>query len=331
MSFKQNQHAIFRFVEPDLTIPAYDRAIFANPRPKRLEQLELPLHDFRTSTEVARGFEGLDQQGFTYIEHASSLTPDEMLAGRNAEDKLAPEVLEMMAKLTGAKRGVVHSIGFRRIPASKQQDLDFVPMRGSEIDQQMEQIPKDGMLVNGRHEQSASEPARQCHVDTTLEGLRRTLQFSNTEIAEAAKNIMDAEALRKASHDVEVPRYAAYSVWRPLKTVKRDPIAVADYRTLDPDDLVATENRIPSGINAEGDYIIEAYTGRPPKQPVKQKWYWVPEQKPNEVLIIKFADSAAETDPSIAACGLHASPVLPGTEEEEVRQSSEVRVYMFWE
>lgn len=146
MSFKQIQTAIFRFVEPDLTVPAYDRAIFANPRAKQIEQLELPLHDFRTSTEVARGTDGLDLQGFTYIEHDSCLTPDEMLAGRHAEEILAPEVLQMMVELTGAKRGVVHSIGFRRVLASKQQDLDFVPMRGSEIDQKMEQIPKDQML-----------------------------------------------------------------------------------------------------------------------------------------------------------------------------------------
>lgn len=69
-----------------------------------------------------------------------------MLEGRNAEDVLGPETLEMMIKLTGAKRGVVHSVGFRRIAASKQLDLEFVPMRGSEIDVAMERIPKDQML-----------------------------------------------------------------------------------------------------------------------------------------------------------------------------------------
>ena len=61
------------------------------------------------------------------------------------------------------------------------------------------------------------------------------------------------------------------------------------------------------------------------------KWYWMPEQKTDEVLIIKFADSAFETDPSVAECGLHVSPIIPGTENEEVRQSCEVRVYLFWE
>lgn len=141
-----NPTGIFRFVEPDLTIPAQDRAIFANPRPKHLVQLELPLHDIRTSNEISAGSAGLDVQGFTYLHHVSALSPEQMLEGRNAEDVLAPETLEMMIKYTGAKRGVVHSVGFRRIPASKQLDLEFVPLRGSEIDLAMERIPKDQML-----------------------------------------------------------------------------------------------------------------------------------------------------------------------------------------
>lgn len=141
-----NPTGIFRFVEPDLTIPAQDRAIFANPRPKHLVQLELPLHDIRTSNEISSGSAGLDVQGFTYLHHVSALSPEQMLEGRNAEDLLAPETLEMMIKYTGAKRGVVHSVGFRRIPASKQLDLEFVPLRGSEIDLAMERIPKDQML-----------------------------------------------------------------------------------------------------------------------------------------------------------------------------------------
>lgn len=49
------------------------------------------------------------------------------------------------------------------------------------------------------------------------------------------------------------------------------------------------------------------------------------------MLVIKFADSAAEGDPGVAKCGVHVSPILPGTEGEEVRESCEVRVYLFWE
>ncbi|KAF2217519.1 hypothetical protein CERZMDRAFT_92166 [Cercospora zeae-maydis SCOH1-5] len=324
-------HGIFRFVDPDLSVPAYDRAIFANPRPKRLEQLKLPLHNFWTSDEVAKGSAGLDTQGFTYIEHASSLTAEQVFEDGNVEAVLVPETIDMMLKLTGAKRGVAHNVGFRRKAATKQENLDFIPMRGNELDQILAKMPKNQLLVNGKDVQSSSEPARQCHVDTTLKGLRTTLRSATTEIAEAARDVIEAEDLRASGVEVKVPRFASYSIWRPLKTVTRDPISVCDYRTLDMSELIPTENRIPSGINPEGDYIVEAFTAQPPKRPELQKWYWVPKQKPDQVCIIKFADSAAENDPSIAACGLHVSPVLPGTEHEEARQSSETRVYLFWE
>ncbi|CAK1363211.1 hypothetical protein CB0940_04683 [Cercospora beticola] len=327
----EETYGIFRFVDPDLSVSAYDRAIFANPRPKRLEQLKLPLHNFWTSDEVAKGNAGLDTQGFTYIKHASSLTADEVFEGRNVEDVLVPETIDMMLKLTGAKHGVAHNVGFRRKSAAKQENLDFIPMRGNELDQILAKMPKNQLLVNGKDVQSSSEPARQCHVDTTLKGLRTTLRSATTEIAESARNVIEAEDLRASGVDVRVPRFASYSIWRPLQTVKRDPISVCDYRSLDMSELIPTENRIPSGINPEGDYVVEAYTAQPPKRPELQKWYWVPEQKPDEVCIIKFADSAAENDPNIAACGLHVSPVLPGTENEEIRQSSETRVYLFWE
>ena len=68
----------------------------------------------------------------------------------------------------------------------------------------------------------------------------------------------------------------------------------------------------------------------PPKEPSKQKWYWMPEQQPDELLIIKFADTAAEKNPSVAGGCPHLSPEIPGTEDEEPRLSIEARVLAFW-
>ena len=68
----------------------------------------------------------------------------------------------------------------------------------------------------------------------------------------------------------------------------------------------------------------------PPKDPSRAQFYWMPEQTPDDVLIFKFADTAAETDPTIAACSPHASPVILGTEDEERRMSIECRVLAFW-
>lgn len=119
---------------------------------------------------------------------------------------------------------------------------------------------------------------------------------------------------------------------RALRTVKRDPIAVCDWRSLDKQsDLVHTENRKPSEINSCGYYIGGAMGGLPPKNPQAQRWYWMPDQTPEEVTIIKFADSASESNPAVAAGCLHGSPEVPGTENEEPRCSVETRVYLFWD
>lgn len=75
---------------------------------------------------------------------------------------------------------------------------------------------------------------------------------------------------------------------------------------------------------------MSAIMGGPPKQPELQKWYWVPEQTPEEVLIIKFADSAVAEDDTISGGALHTSPIVEGTEDEEVRESIEARIYVFW-
>ena len=68
------------------------------------------------------------------------------------------------------------------------------------------------------------------------------------------------------------PRYAAYSVWRPLKVVRRDPLIVAEWRSIDPVDFVPFKHRIPT---ADGEFRSEAYMIKP-GDVSRQKWYWFP-------------------------------------------------------
>jgi len=117
---------------------------------------------------------------------------------------------------------------------------------------------------------------------------------------------------------------------RPIKPVKRDPLAVCDWRSLDKGELQKIDYRALSEQNENGEYIMEAYALLPPQQPEAQRWYWMPEQKEDEVLIIKFADTAAEHNQDIAGGCPHLSPIVEGTEEEEPRCSIECRVLAFW-
>lgn len=99
---------------------------------------------------------------------------------------------------------------------------------------------------------------------------------------------------------------------------------------MDKKELCEIPYRAPSGVNESGEYMMNMWGALPPAKPTKQKWYWIPEQKEDEVLVIKFADTQAEIDPSIAGGAPHASPEVEGTENEKARESIECRVLAFW-
>jgi GA4 desaturase len=158
-----------------------------------------------------------------------------------------------------------------------------------------------------------------------LTGLKRTARYCRKDITAAAQEALDAE-----DNGTEPKRYAAYSVWRPLKAVKRDPLAVADWRTVDPSTLQAIEYRATSNVLESGEYMLEQRTQTPDAKSTRQKWFCKPNQQTDDVLILKFADTATEKDPKIAASCVHCSPVLHGAQDEEPRMSVEARVIAFW-
>lgn len=142
----------------------------------------------------------------------------------------------------------------------------------------------------------------------------------------AAQEALDAEDAH-----TEPKRYAAYSIWRPIKTVKRDPLAVADWRTTDRDTLIPIEYRATSNVLESGEYMLEQVTQSPKAKDSQQRWYCKPTQAPDDVLILKFADTATENDAKLAAGCIHCSPIIHGIPSNtEPRMSVEARVMAFW-
>lgn len=178
--------------------------------------------------------------------------------------------------------------------------------------------------VNGRQD-AGLEPARFAHCDYTLTGLKRTARYCRKDITAAAQEALDAE-----DNNTEPKRYAAYSVWRPIKPVKRDPLAVADWRTTDVDTFEPIEYRATSNVLESGEYMLEQLTQTPKAKDSGQRWYCKPNQDPDDVLILKFADTASEREPKIAGGCAHCSPMLHGVDNEEPRMSVEARVMAFW-
>ena len=325
---EQEHYGLLRFANPDLSIPASERGLFSPPANKEVVEAKLPLHDLRTSPSIIQGPAGLDVQGFAYIQHQSALSDETWFSGTNIEDIYLPEVCSLICNITGAKRAIINQCAFRRKHVELQTDPSFYLKRDAPLDQELAKLPTDVPFVYGKEAGGSLEPARITHIDYSSAGLRSTVRECRKDITAMAQNCIDKEARG------ERPRYAAYSVWRPVKPVKRDPLAVCDWRTLDQSVLQYFDYRCLSNVNKGGEHMNDACVLKVPTEEQKEgmKWYWVPEQKPDEVLILKFADTAVEQDGGIAAGCAHGSPVLVGAEEQdEPRVSIECRVLAFWE
>ncbi|KAF7528061.1 hypothetical protein G7054_g10263 [Neopestalotiopsis clavispora] len=128
------------------------------------------------------------------------------------------------------------------------------------------------------------------------------------------------------------PRYAMFSIWRPWETVQRDPLAVMDTRGLDLQYIPlprAYKNR-PGCVK---EYYNENVLVKPPKRgdTSLHKWCYVSEQKPEEVLAIKFYDSEVlRTGAQKPIMCPHSAFHAEGMEDKPVRRSCELRVWCVW-
>ncbi len=116
----------------------------------------------------------------------------------------------------------------------------------------------------------------------------------------------EAEELQKG-------RVQIINVWRPIKTVRRDALTVADARTVSEDDLVPTPLIYP---NRKGETFQVRYSPA-------HRWYYKYGLTPDEVLLIKCYDSKtdgrARRIPHTSFADPSADADLPPRESIEVR------------
>jgi hypothetical protein len=111
-------------------------------------------------------------------------------------------------------------------------------------------------------------------------------------------------------------RVQIINVWRPIKPIYKDPLAVADAHSVLDSDLVGVPLIYP-------DRVGELYTVKPS---AAHKWYYAYGQRPDEVMLIKCFDS--KTD-GRAQRVPHSAFVSAETEHREARESIEVRALVF--
>lgn len=120
--------------------------------------------------------------------------------------------------------------------------------------------------------------------------------------------------------------YAVVNVWHPLKTVRKDPLAVLETRTLQCGDLLRDAFVI---FGHEEKDIIENVGIKRPGDPRRHRWYFVKDLTPQEALVFKIIDRRAGYENFLGVA--HSSFVDPETEGlAKDRESIEVRSLCFF-
>ena len=154
-----------------------------------------------------------------------------------------------------------------------------------------------------REERLIREPVLQAHNDyTEWSGPQRVREIMGDE----------AEALLAR-------RFAIIQVWRPInQPIRSNPLAVADARSVDPQDLLVAERRYPHRVGQT--YRV--------KYNPKHRWFYFPEMRREEAIVFKVYDSEKD---GRARFTPHTSFVDPTTPPgAPPRQSIEARALAFF-
>jgi hypothetical protein len=162
-------------------------------------------------------------------------------------------------------------------------------------------------------------PVQRVHID----------QSYTASISRVAHHLPDeAEALLQKRFQIinvspipvsHTPRGAnSGKVWRPIKAILKDPLAVADAHSVPESDLVGVGLIYP-------DRRGETFTVRPNEG---HRWYFKYAQRPDEVTLIKCFDTV--DDLGVARRVPHTAFVDKSEEDKDSRESIEVRALVFY-
>jgi hypothetical protein len=148
----------------------------------------------------------LDTNGFQLVTHPSGLQGEDFKDGDKVRDVLYQEVQDIVRKATGAARVHVfsHLVRFHSMD-------DIKPIADDPS------IPDDTIS-------KLTGPSKGAHIDHSTKGSLQVLADNLPE---------EADQIRNAGK-----RWAIINFWRPIETVKRDPLCLCDARTVDEGDLI---------------------------------------------------------------------------------------------
>ncbi|OLN81034.1 Uncharacterized protein in dcmA 3'region 1 [Colletotrichum chlorophyti] len=142
-------------------------------------------------------------------------------------------------------------------------------------------------------------PLHKAHVDQSYDG---AIMMARHHLGDEADELLKR-------------RFQIINIWRPIKTVYKDPLAVADGNTVAEEDLVGAAIIYPR-------HRAETWTIKP--NPA-HRWYYKSKQRPDEPLLIKCFDS----DTSVVRRAAHCAFRDPEMDDKECRQSIDIRALVF--
>ncbi|KAK2590402.1 hypothetical protein QQS21_011907 [Conoideocrella luteorostrata] len=114
-------------------------------------------------------------------------------------------------------------------------------------------------------------------------------------------------------------RFQIINIWRPLRTVFKDPLAITDIRTQAPADLVRIDVVLTDGVKTSNLAV---------RHNSSHTWYYKHAQRPDEPLVFKQFDSA---DRACLGQVLHSAFIDEQYSDSEPRWSIEARALVFYE
>lgn len=240
------------------------RPYMAPPMPKATTPLTFPLRDFRSQVfqtlhggdyKPERSF--LNTHGFTAVKHDSSFLKTGNVSDTSSVQKsYYPETASLVKDVVGCKEVIIMNSAVRG-GAPPENVKDYIPFKKAPWTKEEEK----GMQKNESwHKAAPLQPTRLPHCDSTAMGGRQSLRSWQKEPTDAAEQygVLKAEEeveekcgmsstergdqvkLENLYNDHENgklgPRYAFYSIWRPLKPCTRDPLALFSWSEVQKND-----------------------------------------------------------------------------------------------
>ncbi|KAK4460362.1 hypothetical protein QBC42DRAFT_181025 [Cladorrhinum samala] len=221
-----------------------------------------PRHGIALSDIRERGLEAfsLENNGFAILKYPKYQTASDLdpAEGDGAPSSAIESFCDDMVKLVMRECNAVHGICYDyRIRRNDSRDV-------SDYERDQDQ---------GRT--AAAPPVFPVHIDHTVEGGPKRIR----------RHLTEQEAETYLNKDF---RTRIINVWRPLNRPVEDcPITLCDPRSVNAQcDLVAADRVTP-------DFAVELYYL---KHNPNQKWYWLPRQAPDELLVFVNYDSNCRLD-----------------------------------